>query len=153
MSLDDYPSGTADGAESSQEFSCAAADLHQHLMQTSGQYRSARLSADAVRKQLLNTTNRITGHIRVPVVVHVVWHKEEEKLSMEQVQSQIEAINRDFNCQSKDLGDVPARWKDLVGNANISFFLTKRDEHGQPHSGVTYTETQYRTIWIPGLAE
>jgi hypothetical protein len=148
MSLNGTNNNIANDGESGQEFACAAADLHQQLMQTSSHYRSARLSAEAVRSQLLNSTNRVTGHIRVPVVVHVVWHKPDQMLPPEQIQSQIDAINRDFNCQGKDLGDVPSDWKDRIGNANISFFLTKRDEQGKPHDGVTYNETSIETFGV-----
>ncbi|KAG8534026.1 uncharacterized protein KY384_000869 [Bacidia gigantensis] len=122
-------------------FSCSTHEIERHLLATDAQHRAARTSVQATLDHISTSTNRFTGRIRVPVVVHVVWKEEEQKVTMEQVTSQIEALNRDFNAQNKDIEDVPLPWKERVGNPNITFFLTRRDPAGQPHDGVTWAKT------------
>lgn len=122
-------------------FSCGTHTQHEELLATDNEYKNARANINAILEQDNLRTNRITGQIRIPVVVHVVWHTEDQKLSMEQVESQIEALNRDFNLENKDVQDVPSRWKDRVGNPNISFFLAKRDPKGNEHNGVIWVWT------------
>jgi hypothetical protein len=122
-------------------FDCGTHVCHQRLLETDGRYRNTRVNVSAIIDQESPSTNRITGHIRVPVVVHVVYNTEEQKVTMDQVKSQIDALNRDFNLQNKDIADVPSVWKDRIGNPNISFFLTKRDPKGRPHPGVVWVKT------------
>lgn len=122
-------------------FSCGTHDLHEQLLASDNHYKNTRANISAVLEQSTLWTNRVTSHIRIPVVVHVIWHTEDQKISMEQVQNQIDSLNRDYNLQNKDTQDVPSRWKDRVANPNISFFLTKRDPAGKAHDGVVWVWT------------
>lgn len=141
---DTGPNGNAVPGEAVEEpslFSCGTHDLHERLLASDNQYKNARANISAILEQSGPRTDRITGHIRIPVVVHVVWHTQDQKISMEQVENQIDALNRDFNLQNKDIADVPSRWQDRVGNPNISFFLAKRDPTGNAHDGVVWIWT------------
>jgi Pregnancy-associated plasma protein-A len=87
--------------------------------------------AERVRRQ------RIT----LQVVVHVVHKTDEENISDEQVQSQIEALNKDYSATNPDRDGVPDPWKSLVADPNIQFELATKDPDGNATNGITRTET------------
>jgi len=90
--------------------------------------------------------------IEIPVVVHVVWNTEEQNISDEQIHSQIEALNRDFQLLNEDTALVDSTFKAIIGNADISFSLASLDEEGQPTTGITRTETEFENIALPPVA-
>jgi hypothetical protein len=71
--------------------------------------------------------------ITIPVVVNVVYKTDEENISDEQVQSQIEALNKDYSATNPDKSGVPDPWTSLVANPNIQFELAD--------DGITRTQT------------
>ncbi|MBL7771192.1 MAG: hypothetical protein JNK20_19620 [Flavipsychrobacter sp.] len=73
--------------------------------------------------------------ITIPVVVHIL-ESGTVSVSDEQVSSQLEALNRDFQAANLDLASVPERFKHLVANCNIRFELAKVDPAGDPTSGI-----------------
>jgi hypothetical protein len=77
----------------------------------------------------------------LPVVVHVVHKTDEENISDEQVQSQIEALNKDYRAANPDRDGVPAPWKSLVADPNIQFELATKDPDGNATNGITRTQT------------
>ena len=87
--------------------------------------------AERVRRQ------RIT----LQVVVHVVHKTDEENISDEQVQSQIEALNKDYSATNPDKDGVPAPWTSLVADPNIQFALATKDPDGNATNGITRTQT------------
>jgi hypothetical protein len=87
--------------------------------------------AERVRRQ------RIT----LQVVVHVVHKTDEENISDEQVQSQIEALNKDYSATNPDKDGVPDPWTSLVADPNIQFELAGKDPDGNATNGITRTQT------------
>ncbi len=59
----------------------------------------------------------------IPVVVHVVWKEEEEKLDSSFILSQIEILNEDFQRQNADADNIRPIFEDIVGNPMINFDL------------------------------
>jgi hypothetical protein len=88
--------------------------------------------------------------ITIQTVVHVVYRNDEENISDEQVNSQIEVLNRDFRATNEDRGDVPGIWQGLVADANIEFALAGEDPEGNPTDGITRTETERRAFGVDG---
>ena len=84
--------------------------------------------------------------IRIPVVVHVVWRRDVENVSDEQIQSQIDALNRDFRAQNPDRSNVPDVWAGLVADANVEFRLATRGPDGKSTSGITRTQTTRKSF-------
>jgi hypothetical protein len=87
-----------------------------------------------------------TGTVHIPVVVHVVWNTDKQNISNDQINEQIRVLNEDFNARNPDLATLQPVWKNLVGNANITFFLANRDPEGKPTTGVTRTKTTVRVF-------
>jgi hypothetical protein len=86
------------------------------------------------------------GKITIPVVVHIVWKEEEENISAEQVQSQIDALNRDFQ-QKNDQSKIPSYFSPLAANIGIEFCLARIDPKSKATKGITRTQTSYTNVW------
>lgn len=79
--------------------------------------------------------------ITIPVVVHVVYKRQEENISKTQISSQITALNKDFQAQNPDHANVPPVWQGLVADPRIQFKLASKDPRGGATDGITRTAT------------
>ena len=77
----------------------------------------------------------------IPVIVHVVSKTDEEDISDEQVESQIDVLNQDYRGKNADRSKVPDAWSSLVADPNIQFALAKKDPKGKPTTGITRVQT------------
>ncbi|MES2747484.1 MAG: zinc metalloprotease, partial [Bacteroidota bacterium] len=56
-----------------------------------------------------NASHRlVNGKIEIPVVVNVLYKTAAENISLTQIQSQIDVLNKDFNALNSDYNQVPA---------------------------------------------
>jgi energy-coupling factor transporter ATP-binding protein EcfA2 len=92
------------------------------------------------------------GAVVIPVVVHVLYGTRQENISDEQIRSQIAVLNKDFRAKNEDISEVPAPFKDAVGDAHIEFILATTDPEGKPTSGITRTKTS-KPSFRPGAFE
>jgi Pregnancy-associated plasma protein-A len=79
--------------------------------------------------------------VTIQVVVHVVAKTEEEDISDEQIDSQIEVLNQDYRGTNPDRSKVPDPWTSLVADPNIQFALATKDPRGKPTNGITRVQT------------
>lgn len=79
--------------------------------------------------------------ITIPIVVHVVWNKEEENISDAQIASQIEVLNEDFRAFNIEVADIPSEFRALVADVEFEFCLAKINPSGQSTTGITRTFT------------
>ena len=86
------------------------------------------------------------NNIVVPVVVHVVYKKEEENISDEQVHSQIQVLNDDFGFTNKNKLDASHAFYKYCAASGIEFKLANIDPLGNPTSGITRTKTN-KDFW------
>jgi hypothetical protein len=77
----------------------------------------------------------------IPVVVHVLYKKDEDNISDEQVASQIKVLNEDYSASNTDIDGVPAPLQALLGNPGLDFFRAPVDPDGAPTNGITRTKT------------
>lgn len=77
----------------------------------------------------------------VQVVVHVVYFGDNkyENVSDEIIQSQIDALNRDFNLEN-DISHIRPEFLQFIGNPKIRFELAKETPKGKPTNGITRTK-------------
>lgn len=87
-------------------------------------------------------TNKRTA-FTIPIVVHVVYNPKRpgDNISNDQIISQIEVLNEDYQAKNADIDEVPNEFKDLIANMDIEFCLANRDENGNFTEGITRTET------------
>jgi hypothetical protein len=50
----------------------------------------------------------VNGKIEIPVNVNVLYRTAAENISLAQIQSQIDILNKDFNATNSDFNQVPA---------------------------------------------
>lgn len=77
----------------------------------------------------------------IPVVVHVVYKNSIENISMSQIQSQIDVLNRDFRKLNTDVSLTPSVWASLASDVGIEFCLAQRDPNGNITDGVVRVAT------------
>ena len=96
---------------------------------------------DAAREYLERggRTLRVTDDentLYIPVVVHVVYANEAQNISDEQVLSQIEVLNDDFNMENDDFGVIRTDFVDSAGDVNVRFCMAEFDPLGAPSDGI-----------------
>ncbi len=122
---------------------CATMSVHRRLLSTMPEYARAR---DRIENQArlyetgARTTER-TGITRVPVVVHVVWNTAAQNISVNQINSQIDVLNRDFRRTNPDVSTTPAPFLPLATDARIEFFLAQVDPNGNSTTGIVRRQT------------
>jgi hypothetical protein len=82
-----------------------------------------------------------TGLIRIPVVVHVVWHTAAENVSDAKIQSQLDVMNADFRRLNADASSTPTAFAGVAADARIEFALATRTPDCSATTGITRTET------------
>jgi hypothetical protein len=123
---------------------CGTMVVHELLSELDPGYRANQRAADRDVHEIVRSGRAeeiVRKLITIPVVVHVVWHTDEENISDEQVQSQIDALNRDYRLKNDDRSSVPDVWTSLVTDPNIEFELAGTDPGGSATNGITRTRT------------
>lgn len=123
---------------------CGSPDRYNKLVSQNQSFRQEVAELDTHTQELYglwaNGTVKVPEPITIPVVVHVVYENSAEKLSQEQIESQIAVLNRDFG--TKYLTQVPERFRSLAAKSEIQFRLATRDPLGKATTGITYTPTK-----------
>lgn len=65
----------------------------------------------------------VNGAIEIPVVVNVLYRTAAENISLAQIQSQIDILNKDFNALNTDYSSVPELFSLVKANVGITFVL------------------------------
>ena len=100
-----------------------------------------RLFNDERRMSPPGATSGGSSVISIPVVVHVLYNSPEQRLSVEQVRSQIEVLNRDFRKLNPGVESLPDQFKSLAADCMIEFHLAALDPGGRPTSGIVWKTT------------
>jgi hypothetical protein len=133
---------------------CASSDLNRHLAATDSGYKSRRLAIQQFHRAVRQgesisggfTQSLLERSYSIPVVFHIVHYTADQNISDEQIDSQLNVLNADYNGKNEDLVKLPAAFQPLLGVANISFHRARRDPQGAFTDGVTRTRTN-----VPGF--
>lgn len=79
-----------------------------------------------------------TAVIKIPVVVHVIYHFASEDVKDAQIKFQINALNRDFRKRNADTSKIPSHFKAFAADAQIEFVLATSDPRGRATSGIIH---------------
>ena len=74
-------------------------------------------------QKAMSTGRLVNGKIQIPVVVNVLYRTTAENISLAQIQSQIDVLNKDFNATNSDFNQVPSLFSGVKANVGISFVL------------------------------
>ncbi|MDR6786072.1 hypothetical protein ABIE26_004458 [Pedobacter africanus] len=108
--------------------SCATDEHFENLIQSKPSIMQIRNSIEAQTQNFLRTRmqNRSidpSGNITIPVFVHVIYSQSNENISLEQIQSQIDVLNRDFNAINTDFSSIPSVFQSVAADFQMSFVL------------------------------
>ena len=104
--------------------SCASHDVFEEQLKNDPNFARKVSEIEAFTENAI-ATNRLTanGTIEIPVVVNVLYRTSAENISLAQIQSQIDALNQDFNGSNPDFNQVPSLFSGLKANVGVSFVL------------------------------
>ncbi len=117
--------------------------VHHRLLETDPDFRRRQTDLEhATAARLRMALAPRTTPYNITVVIQVVYNSDQEKISMAQAQSQIDALNRDYRAKNADKSKAPAIWKGLVADPIIQFTLATNDPSGKATNGIIYTQTE-----------
>lgn len=96
---------------------------------------------ESFESQSIAASDRAVKTVDLAVVVHVLYREESDNISMEQIHSQIDVLNRDFNWEQTDKALIPEIWRDLGAATGFRFHLADKDPDGNFTTGVTRRQT------------
>jgi len=98
-------------------------------------------------KRLRNVRAKLDGSyvIRIPVVVHILYHDQSDDVSDSRVMEQIDALNRDYRRLNADTTNTPNRFKPFAADCNIEFHLATSDPHQRYTNGIVRKYTPIKT--------
>ncbi|RDI50304.1 zinc metalloprotease [Flavobacterium glaciei] len=78
---------------------------------------------EAFTQKSIASARIVNGKIQIPVVVNVLYRTTAENISLSQIRSQIDVLNKDFNATNSDFNKVPSLFSGVKANVGISFVL------------------------------
>lgn len=123
---------------------CGTMEEHKRLLKAEPVYRANRLRIETFTLDHVERAARAAAPlpvVTIPVVIHVVYNKPAENISLAQIQSQIDALNLDYRKRNADIQKIPPPFAPLAADARIEFRLAARDPNNSPTDGVTRTHT------------
>lgn len=118
---------------------CTTADYTQRqLSRSTEQAEAIRRADDFIRNRAVPaSSSRIeNGVIRIPVVIHNLYHTAAQKVTDEQVAAQLDVLNKAFRRQNADTVKTPAVFKGVAADCEIEFQLATADMHKQSTTGI-----------------
>jgi hypothetical protein len=92
------------------------------------------------KAQAFGTLRKSTNTYRIPVVVHIIHNGEPIgagiNISDEQILSQINVLNKDFQRLNSDANQTPQEFEPFAGNLSVKFILARQDPTGNPSTGI-----------------
>lgn len=78
---------------------------------------------EAFTEKAMLSGRLVNGKVEIPVVVNVLYRTAAENISLAQIQSQIDVLNKDFNALNSDFSSVPTLFSGVKANVGITFVL------------------------------
>jgi Pregnancy-associated plasma protein-A/Secretion system C-terminal sorting domain/Fibronectin type III domain len=124
---------------------------HSHLLEQLRQDTNLAQHLETIERHTQNYTHQkpsgTRSRLTIPVVVHVVARNATENISDEQIRSQIQVLNRDFNQLNTDITKTPSVFRGQIANCEIDFALALRTPEGFPTNGIARTMTTGANQW------
>lgn len=113
----------------------------------SNEYREILLDKGLYNKvnKDLKFHNRL-GQFTIPVVFHILYNEDIENISDEQIISQLDVLNSDYNAENNDFSNVPDIFSNVASSSGIRFCLAQNDPFGNSSSGITRTYTNIESF-------
>jgi hypothetical protein len=87
------------------------------------------------------------GILKIPVVIHNLYHSPDQKITDEQVAAQLDLLNKAFRRQNADTIKTPAVFKSVAADCEIEFHLATSDPMRRSTTGILRKYTPV-TNWV-----
>ncbi|WP_338236748.1 M43 family zinc metalloprotease [Persicobacter diffluens] len=95
--------------------------------------------------------------MEIPVVFHIIHNGEAigsgKNISDEQILSQLEVLNEDFQRQNEDAINTRQQFLSVAADFGIKFVMAKQDPEGNATNGITRTQTDITSFGINSSAQ
>ncbi len=116
---------------------CAAQSLEAEQLARHPERKSAVAALEAfTQNYYLSNQAQDRQLATVSVVVHILWSDSSENLSNAIIESQIEALNRDFQKRNNNRLNIPDDFAILAASTGLEFCLASVDPQGQASDGI-----------------
>lgn len=111
--------------------------------------------ADAYEQLTQKSAQKTTANVIIPVVFHIILTQAQiDQIGgtqglYDRASKQLGVLNTDFNARNSDSAGIPAVFKPLFGNANISFAVAHRKPDG---TGTTGLDIRVAPVGFGGFA-
>ncbi len=127
-----------------------SAYLQSQLLQNPSQATALRQFENSVQQYISEQAfslrqNSTSTVIRIPVVVHILYHQPHENVSNEQVKTQIEILNKSFRRLNADTTNTPAHFASLAADCEIEFHLATSDPQKKSTNGIVRRYTPVKS--------
>ncbi|HYC39035.1 MAG TPA: M43 family zinc metalloprotease [Chitinophagaceae bacterium] len=114
---------------------CGSHDYQQHQLRSDPSWRDRMNAMEELMRegQSLRGTQSL---IRIPVVVHILYHYPSQKIPDSRVHEQIAALNRDFRRRATDTSRTPAYFRQFAADCEIEFQLATSDPRMRSTTGI-----------------
>lgn len=102
---------------------CASNEVLDRQMRENPELAIKMNEIEAFTENAIQTGRLVNGKIQIPVVVNVLYRTTAENISQAQIQSQIDALNKDFNALNSDYNTANNPYSSVRANVGISFVL------------------------------
>jgi len=102
---------------------CASHEVLQEQMKQNPELAIKMNEIESFTERAIQEGRLVNGKIEIPVVVNVLYRTTAENISQAQIQSQIDALNKDYNALNTDFNQVPSTFSGVKANIGISFVL------------------------------
>ena len=86
--------------------------------------------------------------LSIPIVFHILFRDSSQWISREQVSSQLDVLNQDFQRQNADTFHTPAVFNSVASDCQIAFCLASSDPLGNPSNGINYLQIEVPEIGL-----
>ena len=102
---------------------CASHEVHEQQLRENPELAAKMQEIERFTQNAITNGRLVNGKIQIPVVVNVLYRTAAENISLTQIQSQIDVLNKDFNALNSDFNQVPTTFSGVKANVGISFVL------------------------------
>ena len=102
---------------------CASHEVLEQQLRENPELATKMQEIENFTQNAITNGRLVNGKIEIPVVVNVLYRTAAENISLTQIQSQIDVLNKDFNALNSDFNQVPTVFSGVKANVGITFVL------------------------------
>jgi len=136
--------------QSEAQLHCITADYTREQVSQDTRQAAAIQAAELFIQRTLSapSANRLeNGILKIPVVIHNLYHTAEQKITDEQAIAQLDVLNKAFRRQNADTVKTPAAFRSVAADCEIEFHLATSDPMRRSTSGIIRKYSPV-TTWV-----